>query len=46
MTANWIELIWRTNCLLKDVTEGKLEKKIRRGRKCKQLLDEIQETKR
>ena len=45
MTANWIGLIWRRSSLLKDVTEGKLEKKIRQGRKLKQLLDELQEMK-
>jgi len=43
--ANWIGLILRRNCLLKDVIEGKLEGKIEvmegRGRRRKQLLDDL-----
>jgi hypothetical protein len=27
MTANWIGLTWRRNCLLKDVTEDELQEK-------------------
>jgi hypothetical protein len=45
--ANWIGHILRRNCLLKHVIEGKLEGRIemtvRRGRRCKQLLDGIKE---
>jgi hypothetical protein len=43
--ANWIGHILRRNCLLKHVTEGKLEGRIemtgRRGRRRKQLLDDL-----
>jgi hypothetical protein len=42
--ANWIGHTLHRNCLLKHVTrvnkEGKIEVKGRRGRRCKQLLDE------
>ena len=45
--ANWIGRIVRRNCLLKHVTEGKLEGRIdvsgRRGRRGKQLLDDLTE---
>jgi hypothetical protein len=45
---NWIGHILRRCCLLKDFTEGKLEGRIketeRRGRRCKQLLDDLKET--
>jgi hypothetical protein len=45
--ANWIGHILRRNCLLKYVTEGKLEGRIemtgRRGRRRKQLLDDLKE---
>ena len=34
----------RRNCLLKYVTEGKIEVTGRRGRKRKQLLDDVKET--
>jgi hypothetical protein len=48
--ANWIGHILRRNCLLKDVIEGKLEGRIeitgRRGRRRKQLLDDLKEKKR
>jgi hypothetical protein len=47
--ANWIGHILRGNCLLKHVTEGKLKGRIRvkerRGRRRKQLLDYLKETK-
>ena len=47
-TANWIGHILRRNCLLKDVIEGKREGRIkgagRRGRRRKQLLDGLKET--
>jgi hypothetical protein len=43
--ANWISHILRRNCLLKLVIEGKLEGRIevtgRRGRRRKQLLDDL-----
>jgi hypothetical protein len=45
--ANWIGHIWRRNCLLKHVIEGKLEGRIemtgRRGGRRKQLLDNLKE---
>jgi hypothetical protein len=48
--ANWIGHILRRNCLLKHVTEGKLEVRIemsrRRGRRRKQLLDDLNEKRR
>jgi hypothetical protein len=47
--ANWIGHILRRNCLLKQVIEGKLERRIemtgRRGRRCKQLLDGLRKRK-
>jgi hypothetical protein len=43
--ANWIGRILRRNCLLKEVIEvkkkGLLEVKRRRGRRRKQLLDDL-----
>jgi hypothetical protein len=48
--ANWIGHILRRNCLLKHVIEGKLEgrteMKGRRGRRRKQLLDDLKEKRR
>jgi hypothetical protein len=44
--ANWIGHILRRNCLLKHVIEGKLEMTGRRGRKRKQLLDDLKEKRR
>jgi hypothetical protein len=45
--AKWIGHILRRNCLLKHVIEGKLEGRIymtgRRGRRPKQLLDDLKE---
>jgi hypothetical protein len=45
--ANWIGHILRRNCFLKHVIEGKLEGRIemtgRRGRRRKQLLDDLKE---
>jgi hypothetical protein len=45
--ANWIGHIWCRNCLLKQVIEGKIEERIevmgRPGRRCKQLLDNLNE---
>ena len=46
--ANWIGHILRRNCLLKHSIEGKIEGGIevteRRGRICKQLLNDLNET--
>jgi hypothetical protein len=43
--ANWIGHILRTNCLLKEVIEGNIKGRIevtkRRGRRRKQLLDDL-----
>jgi hypothetical protein len=48
--ANWIGHILRRNCRLKHVIEGKLEGRIektgRRGRRRKQLLDDLKEKRR
>jgi hypothetical protein len=48
--ANWIGHILRRNCILKHVIEGKLEGRIemtgRRGRRRKQLLDDVKERRR
>jgi hypothetical protein len=45
--ANWIGHILRRNCLLKHVIEGKTDGRIevteRRGRRRKQLLDDLKE---
>jgi hypothetical protein len=45
--ANWIGHIVRKNCPLKHITEGTIEGRIevtgRRGRRCKQLLDDLKE---
>jgi len=47
--ANWIGYILRKNCLLWHVIQGKTEGRIemtgRRGRRGKQLLDDLQEGK-
>jgi hypothetical protein len=43
--ANWIGHIWRTNCILRQVIEGKIKGGIevtgRRGRKRRKLLDDL-----
>jgi len=48
--VNSIGHILRRNCLLRHVTEGKVEGNIgmtgRRGRGCKQLLDDLKEMRR
>jgi hypothetical protein len=48
--ANWIGHVLRRNCLLKHVIEGKLEGRLemtgRRGRRRKQLLDDLKEKRR
>jgi hypothetical protein len=45
--GNWIGQMLRRNCLLKHVIEGKIEGRIevtgRRGRRRKQLLDDVKE---
>jgi hypothetical protein len=45
--ANWIGHILRRNCLLKEVFEGKIKGRIevtrRRGRRHKQLLDDLRD---
>jgi hypothetical protein len=45
--ANWIGHILRTNCLLKQVIEGKIKGEMavtrRRGRRRKKLLDDLKE---
>ena len=50
MTANWMGHILRRNCLQKHVIEGKIEGRIevaeRRGRRLKQLLKDLKETRR
>ena len=40
--ANWSVHMLRRNCLLKRVIEGKIEGKIRRGRRRKQPLDDLE----
>jgi hypothetical protein len=48
--ANWIDHILRRNCLLKQVTEGKIKGQIeltrRRGRRRNKLLDDLGDRKR
>jgi hypothetical protein len=48
--ANWIGHIWRRNCFLEHVIGGKLEGRIevagRRGRRSKQLLEDLKEKRR
>jgi hypothetical protein len=44
--ANWIGHILRRNCLLKHTTEGKIRGARTRGRRRKQLLDDIKEARR
>jgi hypothetical protein len=45
--TNWIGHIQRRNCLLKQVTEGKIKGEIevtrRRGRRRKKLLDDLKD---
>ena len=47
--ADWIGRFLRTDCLLKDVIEGKIEGRVkvtgRRGRRHKQLLVDLKEKK-
>jgi hypothetical protein len=46
-TANWVGYILRRNCLLQHVIEGKIQGRIevtgRRGRRRKNLLDDLKE---
>jgi hypothetical protein len=44
--ANWIGHILRRNCLLKHVIEGKIRGTKRRGKRHKQLLDDLKEARR
>jgi hypothetical protein len=44
--ANWIGHILRRNYLLKHFTEGKIEGSERRGRRRKQLLDDLKKKRR
>jgi ribosomal 50S subunit-associated protein YjgA (DUF615 family) len=44
--ANWIGHILRRNCLLKHAIEGIIEIMGRRGRRSKQLLDDLKEKRR
>jgi hypothetical protein len=44
--ANWIGHILYGNCLLKHIIEGKISGTRRRGRRHKQLLDELKEARR
>jgi hypothetical protein len=47
--TNWSGHIWIRNCLLKHVIQGKIEVRTkgteRRGRRRKQLVDDLKETK-
>jgi hypothetical protein len=46
--ANWNGYFLRRNCLLKHVIEGKIEGRVevtgRQGKRCKQLVDGLTET--
>jgi hypothetical protein len=48
--ANWIRHILRRNCLLNHVMEGRIEEGVevmgRRRKRCKQLLNDLKETRR
>jgi hypothetical protein len=44
--ANWIEHILHRNYLLKHIIEGKIRGTRRRGRRHKQLLDDLKEARR
>jgi hypothetical protein len=40
--ANWIGHVLRRNCLLRHIIKGKITGTRRRGRRCKQLLDDLE----
>jgi hypothetical protein len=44
--ANWIGHILRRNCLLSHIIEGKIIGARKRGRRSKQLLDDLKEARR
>jgi hypothetical protein len=44
--ANLIGYSFRRNSLPKHVTDGKIQVRKRRGRRCKQLLDDVKEKRR
>jgi ribosomal 50S subunit-associated protein YjgA (DUF615 family) len=44
--ANWIGHILRRNCFIKHVIEGTIEGRKRRGRRCRQLLYDLEENRR
>jgi ribosomal 50S subunit-associated protein YjgA (DUF615 family) len=44
--ANWIGHILRRNCLLSHIIEGKISGTRKRGRRRKQLLDDLKEVRR
>jgi hypothetical protein len=44
MKVNWFGHILRRNCLLKHVIGGKFDVKGRRGRRHRELLDDLKET--
>jgi hypothetical protein len=44
--ANWNGYILCRDCLLKHVIEGKIERTGRRGRKHKEILDDLKEKRR
>jgi len=46
MKGNWIGHILHRNCLLKCIVEGRIEGMGRRGRRWKQLLNDLAETRR
>ena len=46
MKANWVGHILHRNCLLKHIMEGKIERievTGKRGRRCKELVDDLEE---
>jgi hypothetical protein len=44
--VKWTAYILRRNCLQKYFVEGRIEVAGRRGRRCKQLLNDLKETRR